>query len=232
MYLSALPLSCDIVGARLGLVENHIAFCYQVFEHTVAHRRQTTARTRRHDDGSVNSGCNPKHVASHHNRKSSLTLLIRTLEGHKNCIGMRMTISHLPSSNSREHDPAPHVQQHIVIRAGNRMCSLAGLGMVMVTFHVSIRFQKRTLIHVWTSCAILDKTPTKAGRFAPAFESLFKQTFALSRKPIHDWVSAALLGHTLTKADHFAAAPERFFSRTVAKSRKASSCEQCMQASP
>ena len=73
-------------------------------------------------------GCNPKQrVASHHNRKSSLTLLIRTLEGHKNCIGMRMTISHLPSSNSREHDLAPHVQQHIVVRAGNRMRSLAGL---------------------------------------------------------------------------------------------------------
>ena len=73
-------------------------------------------------------GCNPKQrVASRHNRKNSLTLLIRTLEGHKNCIGMRKTISHLPSSNSREHDLAPHVQQHIVVRVGNRMCSLAGL---------------------------------------------------------------------------------------------------------
>ena len=127
MYLSALPLSCDTVGADSagrkpgrGLLPSVRAHRFAQKTNKLHARADTTTK--------CELGCNPKQrVASHHNRKSSLTLLIRTLEGHKHCIGMRMTISHLPSSNSREHDLAPHVQQHIVIRAGNRMCSLAGL---------------------------------------------------------------------------------------------------------
>ena len=191
-------------GSRLGWSQTRLRFVTKC-QSTPLRTEDKQLHARADTTTKCELGCNPKQrVASQHNRRAVT---------HANMIW------HLTSNNT---------SWSKLVTGCAHLLGWYGVG----HFHVSIPFQKRTSIHVWTSCAILDKTPTKAGRFAPTFESLFKQTFALSRTPIHDWVSAVLLGHTLTKADHFATAPERFFSRTVAKSRKASSCEQCMQASP